>query len=164
MILTELHPSDAEEMFPLLSPLELYQEMDDRPPVSVEALRRRYEFQSRQHSPDGKELWLNWIVRDGSNHKAMGFVQATIQKSTNAASIAYVIGPSFGRRGVATSAVTQMIDVLQSEYRVSALSATVNETNIPSVRLLQRFDFKEISRTRLEDGKIEILFAKSLSG
>ncbi len=51
----------AESMFHGLLDEKLYEFIADLPPVSVDALRARYKKFEDRVSPDGSELWLNWI-------------------------------------------------------------------------------------------------------
>jgi len=158
VLLTALDVRDADEMFRLLSASEIYEEMEEVPPASIEALRRRYEFLSKQSSPDGTEWWLNWIVRNAETNEAMGFVQATVVKAKGSAAIAYVLHPRFWGKGYARMAVANMLEILRMTYKVKEFVATVNESNTASVKLLKHFSFKETSRTPIEGGKIELAF------
>src|SRR5687768_15804343 len=54
-----LEPRHAEPLFHGLRDDRLYELTDDDAPVSVEALRARYEILARRRSPDGRQAWLN---------------------------------------------------------------------------------------------------------
>ena len=47
------------------------------PPASLAALRARYARLAQGRSDDGRERWLNWIIRLPSG-RCVGFVQATL--------------------------------------------------------------------------------------
>ncbi len=145
-------------MFDVLASPEIFLEMDDAPPVSLEALTKRYEFLAGQESPDKKQTWLNWIIRDEADNRAMGDVQATIERSTQVSLIAYSLNPRFWGKGIATQAVSMTLKTLNQDYGIRHFAATANESNIRSVKLLKRFGFREVSRTPIEDGKIELAF------
>ncbi len=132
----------AEEMFPLLSDPALYRH-EGEPPASLAWLRERYARLESRRSADGRELWLNWIVRLPTG-EAAGFVQATVLPDGTAA-IAYVLGSSYWGRGLASAAVRLMIDDLVARHGVGALSAVVVRSNAPSLRLLSRLGFTPAS-------------------
>ena len=61
--LEPLAPAHAEAMFAPMSAPEIYRYTPGAPPASVAALRERYATLARGHSADGRERWLNWVVR-----------------------------------------------------------------------------------------------------
>src|SRR4051812_9356013 len=58
-------------------------------PADEAALRDRYVRQLRGHSPDGRETWLNWMVRRRDTRELVGTVQATVTRDS--ADIAWVV-------------------------------------------------------------------------
>jgi hypothetical protein len=66
----------AAEMFAVLSDPAIY-EYENQPPASLEALRRRYAALESRRSPDGREQWLNWVIRLPAG-EPIGYVQATV--------------------------------------------------------------------------------------
>ena len=65
----------AHEMFGVLSDPAIY-ESANAPPPSEEWLRSRYRRLEQRRSPDGNELWLNWVARVPCG-ELVGYVQAT---------------------------------------------------------------------------------------
>ena len=132
-------PAHAEAMFEVLSDLAIYH-FGNRAPVSLDGLRQRFQRLASGHSPDGREHWLNWVVRlpDGA---LAGYVQATIDADGHA-TIGYELGSAWWGRGVATQAVACMIDELQACYRIGSLRASLNPDNQRSMRLLLRLGFE----------------------
>ena len=59
--------SHAPAMFALLSDPALYRH-EDAPPESLAALARRYERLASRRSADGREHWLNWVLRQRLPH------------------------------------------------------------------------------------------------
>ena len=80
---------------------------------SLEALTARYQRQVFGQSPDGSELWFNWIVRTADDLVAIGHVQATV--GTETAELAWVLAPLVHGQGFATEAAQQVIDWLRSQ-------------------------------------------------
>jgi [ribosomal protein S5]-alanine N-acetyltransferase len=130
----------AEEMFALLSDPALYR-YENAPPASVEALRERFSRLEGRRSPDGAELWLNWVLRlEGVG--LVGYVQATV-RSDGLAGIAYVLGSSHWGRGLASRAVKAMIAELGDEYGTRTVFAILKRENERSRKLLERLGFAD---------------------
>src|SRR4051812_44647123 len=77
----------AAAMFDVLSDPALY-EFEGEPPASLEWLTQRFQRLESRRSGDGRQQWLNWVVRD-RQAGLVGYVQATIP-AAGRASIAYV--------------------------------------------------------------------------
>lgn len=86
-----LQPDDADTMMPVLDDERLH-EFTGGEPLGLEQLRRRYGFLAAGRSPDGAELWLNWIVRRLPECEPIGTVQATVVADGAEADIAWIIG------------------------------------------------------------------------
>src|SRR5215831_17445980 len=130
----------ADAMFAVLSDLAIY-EHENAPPVSVDALRERYRKLETRRSGDGREEWLNWVVRSPDG-ELTGYVQATVYRDSRAgglrtADIAYEFASRYWGRGLARAAVLAMIDELVGQYRVRALSAVLKRSNERSRRFLE---------------------------
>ena len=138
LVLEPLEARHAEAMYPILRDAELHRYLDQPPPASLDALRKRYEYLERRASPDGSQHWLNWIVVP-ANGEPIGFVQATVEETT--ASIAYLLARNEWGRGHATRACRLMIDNLVARYGVRQLTATAEVENARSIRLLERLGF-----------------------
>ena len=74
--LQPLRLSDTDEMFAVLNDQRLH-EFTGGAPRSLAELRSKFESLAAGQSPDGREAWLNWVVRriDGP---AIGYVQAGV--------------------------------------------------------------------------------------
>lgn len=128
----------AEEMFAVLVDPAIYQH-ENQPPPSVEWLRERFARLESRRSSDGRERWLNWVVRLRTG-EAIGYVQATVTPEGEAL-IAYVFGSAHWGHGLAREAVEAMIGELVRSHGVSDLSAVFKRTNRRSERLLERLGF-----------------------
>lgn len=138
LVLEPLEARHAEAMYRILCDAELYRYLDEPPPVSLDALRKRYEYLERRKSPDGSQDWLNWIVIPAGGGP-VGFVQATVEATT--ASIAYTLARDEWGRGHATRACRLMIGNLVASYGVQRLTAIAEVENTRSIRLLERLGF-----------------------
>lgn len=130
----------AEAMFALLSDAALYRWIDEAPPADVASLRARYRRLETRSSADGRQHWLNWIVRR-PGEPPLGYLQATVLED-GSAWIAYLLGSAHQGRGVATRATTAMLAHLEQAYGATRLLANVEAENGPSIRLLQRLGFR----------------------
>lgn len=132
----------ADEMFAVLADPAIYT-FENEPPRSVEWLRQRYTLLESRGSPDGREGWLNWVLRD-IDGRAAGYLQATTYEGGRA-DVAYVLASAHWGRGLAVQAVQAMIDELSSHHGITALSAIAKRANSRSLALLQRLGFAPAS-------------------
>ena len=130
--------SHANEMFEVLSDPAIY-EYENQPPQSLEWLRVRFAKLETRLSPDGREQWLNWVIRLPTS-ALIGYVQATIRPDGRAA-IAYVLSSAYWGRGLARHAVEVMITELVEQYGVRCVCAVLKRENMRSIRLLGRLGF-----------------------
>ena len=141
LILEPLRAVHAEEMFALLLEPELYEFLDYGPPPTVDHLREVYSALESRYSPDGGQLWLNWVVeKEGDG--LIGYVQATVT-SDGSAWIAYVLGRESWGHGHATAATRRMMDHLAVACGVRRFLAAVERCNVRSLAVLRRLGFAE---------------------
>ena len=142
----------AEPMFETLGDPALY-EYENEPPPSLEWLRDRYRKLESRHSPDGSELWLNWVVRLADS-RLIGFVQATVYAAGHSY-LAYVLSSAQWSRGFARRFVEATIAELASEYDVHTLWALFKGGNFRSRRLLDRLAFRLAMPAELAQHAVE---------
>ena len=152
----------APEMFELLSDPVLSEYLDSPPPPNVGWLTERFAKLETRLSGDGREHWLNWVVRapvQGQVGRApgrglVGFVQATVCPD-GSANVAYVLGRGFWGHGWATQATAAMLRELADHYAVRRAFATVDKRNLRSIRLLERLAFSLAPDLHQEHGAAE---------
>ncbi len=127
----------AEEMFVVLSDPAIY-EYENQPPPSLEWLRTRFTKLETRLSADGREQWLNWVIRVPTS-ALIGYVQATVRPGH--AAIAYELSSAYWGRGLGRGAVKAMLSELVEHYKVRSLFAVLKRDNLRSVRLLERLGF-----------------------
>jgi len=128
----------ADEMFVVLSDPAIY-EYEHEPPTSAHQLRARFTALESRQSPDGQELWLNWVIRLPTS-ELIGYVQATLRPGGKAA-IAYELSSAYWGQGLARQAVQAMIAELAEHYEVRHLFAVLKRANLRSLHLLERLGF-----------------------
>ena len=128
----------ADRMFQVLSDPAIY-EYENEPPQSVEWLRERYRKLETRTSPDGREQWLNWVIRLPTS-ELIGYVQATVHPDGRAA-IAYELASRYWGRGLGQLATRTMLAELGDRYGVRSFSAVLKRANHRSARMLERLGF-----------------------
>lgn len=153
----------AGQMFAVLSDPAIY-EYENSPPPSLEWLRERYARLESRRSADGREQWLNWVIRIPTS-ELVGYVQATVKPDRRAA-IAYELSSAHWGRGIARRAVQAMIAELAEHYGVHTLTAVFKGDNLRSRRLLERLGFvlaPAQSQARDAVGADELLMERKVS-
>ena len=142
----------AEEMFVVLSDPAIY-EHENEPPHSLSWLRERFARLESRRSADGREQWLNWVIRLPT-HELIGYVQATVHADGRAA-IAYELSSAYWGRGLARRAVEAMIGELVERHGVQELTAVLKQENLRSRRLLERLGFTPASPASCAELQVE---------
>jgi ribosomal-protein-alanine N-acetyltransferase len=114
LTLEPLVEAHASEMFEILSDPAIYQ-FENQPPQSKQALAERFLRLQRRHSPDGREQWLNWVIRLETG-QLCGYVQATV-RADRSALIAYELASHFWNQKIGSRAVATMIECLLDKKR-----------------------------------------------
>lgn len=128
--LAPLRVADAAEMVDVLADPDLYAVIGGRPPT-LDELIEQYRRQVVGRSVDGREIWLNWIVRVGGT--AVGYVQATVLEGDRAM-VAWVIGRRWQGRGYATEAGRELLALLAGRG-VTRVEAYIAPGHAPSERV-----------------------------
>jgi RimJ/RimL family protein N-acetyltransferase len=129
----------ADAMFVVLSDPAIYT-YENEPPQSLPGLRERFAELESRRSPNGREQWLNWVVRLLPQGVLIGYVQATVHPGGRA-SIAYEFASAHWGRGLCSRAVDAMLNELAAQHGVRCVSAVLKRANGRSLRLLQRLGF-----------------------
>jgi ribosomal-protein-alanine N-acetyltransferase len=151
--LEPLVAAHAEEMFRPMSDSAIYAYMPLLPPVSASTLRLRYAHLEKGRSADGRERWLNWVVRLHSG-ECVGFVQTTIYPGLTA-DFAFAFAPAYWGRGLAFEACCAVLPCLCRDFAVRVFYATVDPRNARSIRLLQRLGFRTVRAENYPHGDVE---------
>jgi RimJ/RimL family protein N-acetyltransferase len=116
----------ADELEPVLADPRLHTYIGGEP-ADRDQLRRRFRRQAVGRSPDGSQLWLNWLIRSHASGHALGTVQATVSVNGNTltAEVAWVIGTAHQGEGYAKEAAGLMVAWLR-EQTVDTVVAHVN--------------------------------------
>lgn len=128
----------AEEMYPVLCDPAIYQ-FEGVPPPSLERLAAGYRQRETRLSPDGREQWLNWVVRLPTG-EATGYVQATVLAG-GVSYVGYEFASRFWRQGLGSAAVRAVLDELARHHGVHTVVAVLKRANFRSLGLLLHLGF-----------------------
>lgn len=148
--LVPLTAEDAEDLFPVLNDPAIGRFTGETPPADVEAVRAGFARWEARRSPDGAELWLNWVVRRRDDGRAVGYVQATVGEGD--AAIAWTIGTPFQRQGFATEAGHALIAWLRDSLGVPLIVGSVHPDNVASQTAAHRIGLRPTDR--LHEGEV----------
>lgn len=150
LTLTPLVVADTADLHPSLQEPALYAFIPQEPPESIAWLEARYSRLEQRRSPDGSEIWLNWVVRRRDDLISVGTVEATI-RADRMALLAYTIFTAHQRRGYASEACRAIVDHLGRTCGVVCVLADVDTRNLASIALLERLGFVKIATTIAAD-------------
>ncbi|MFI9011141.1 GNAT family N-acetyltransferase [Actinosynnema sp. NPDC053489] len=143
---------DAEEMAVVLGDPALYAVIGGTPPTAAR-LATRYGRWQRPTSDDGREGWLNWVVRRDGDGAAVGTVQATTTWGPNGlvAEVAWVVGVPFQGHGYATEAAAALVAWLVS-HGVTDVCAHISPEHPASEAVARRIGMRATGEFR-DDGE-----------
>jgi RimJ/RimL family protein N-acetyltransferase len=140
--LEPLAPAHADELVHVLDDPALHR-FTGGEPLRLDELRTRFERQAQGESPDGRDVWLNWVVRERVSGRAVGTVQATLpgREGGRVAELAWVIGTSHQGNGFAKEAALTVADWLFSQD-VGLLRAHIHPEHRASMAVARAAGFE----------------------
>lgn len=137
-----LTPFHAPLLHPVLKAEEVWRHIGPSEAATLEELAARFMGMAAGPPPArAEERWVNFAVRLADEGPYCGRIEATVHGSW--AEIAYLFGPAFWGRGLATEAVHWLREHLREHFGVTELWAATRAANSASVRLLRRLGFVE---------------------
>lgn len=112
-------------------------------PISRDKLRERCSRWSKRRSPDGKELWLNWIARLSSTEEAVGHFQVGINQD-GVATIGYLLARRYQNQGLSTETLEAIFSYLTNTLGVREVKAWSDTRNLASHRLAKKLGMLQI--------------------
>ncbi len=150
LLLEPLGPQHAAALYAPLSDPRLYLFIPQDPPSSPQRLRERYVALAARRSPDGREVWLNWIMRRRDTGGDVGTVEATVL-ADQTAFLAYMVFPPYQRQGFAREVCACVLAHLVEDYHVPRVAADIDTRNNASIHLVEALGFERIGTTRNAD-------------
>ena len=114
LALEPLTADHAAELAPVLDDTALH-EFIGGAPLPATALARRYARLAARRSPEGHQLWGNWVMRVRDTGNAVGTVQVTMPAgglAAGPAEVAWVVGPQAQGRGYAKETACGLVALL----------------------------------------------------
>ncbi len=142
LVLEPIDESHAAELCELFSDTNLHTFVPFVP-LTLEQQRDRCAKWAKRKSPDGKELWLNWIARDLATKMPVGHFQAGVKEDRNA-SVGYVVAGKFQNQGLATEALKSIFDYLQKDLAVHEVKAWSDTRNLASHHVARKMGMTQI--------------------
>lgn len=150
LLLEPLVVAHAPDLFPLLQDDRLYTYIPQEPPLSVEALAARYHRLATRRSPDGHQIWLNWVARLQAGHTYVGTFEATIEPDRTAL-LAYMIFPPHQGQGYAREGCAAVLDHLLRDYGARLVAAEIDTRNRASIGVVEALGFVRVAEQRAAD-------------
>jgi ribosomal-protein-alanine N-acetyltransferase len=150
LVLEPLVPSHAAAIYEDFLHPRLYHFIPQDPPSSLEELEARFTRLSSRISPEGTELWLNWVARFKGHITYVGKFEASVYEDRTA-DIAYSVFPRFWRRGLAKEGCKTILDYLHHSYGIESFAAEVDTRNLASIRLVESLGFERVGFTENVD-------------
>ena len=141
LILTPLKVGHAPEMFEGLRDTDSYAFLPDVPPADLASLAARYARLERGRSPDGREIWLNWVIGFADVPALCGYVQFTVQPAARRALVAYFVFAPFRQQGIAREAVAAALAEVIAHFPLAHVDAEIDTRNTGSIALIERSGF-----------------------
>jgi RimJ/RimL family protein N-acetyltransferase len=135
-------------------------------PESFEKQRERCARWSKRRSPDGSELWLNWLARDRGTGRGIAHFQAGV-KADGVASIGYVVAREAQGRGIATEGMSAVLAYLRDGLGAREAKAWSDTRNLASHRLASKLGMVQVGLIKNADhfkgaSSDEYVFSKKL--
>ena len=144
LLLEPLYPTHASALYEALQAHAIYEFIPENPPITLEALRNRYQRLATRRSPDGQEVWLNWAMRLRKEELYVGTLQATITPNATAY-IAYILFPAYWSQGYAREGCGRVLDFLFEDYHVHTALAEIDTRNTASIKLVESLGFQRVA-------------------
>jgi RimJ/RimL family protein N-acetyltransferase len=137
-------------MLEVLADDDLYRHTGGEPP-SLAEVRARYTRQATGTSPDGRQGWLNWVLRLREDARLVGFVQATLSEDgATRAELAWLIASADQGEGLATEAASAVVEWLAT-VGITSLSAHIHPDNVASEAVARRLGL--VATDEVKDGE-----------
>jgi ribosomal-protein-alanine N-acetyltransferase len=141
--LRPLVAGDAAALQPMLNDADLMTFSADGPVGSVEDVRT---YPAEEAEPGNQRTWA--ITRTG-NDRAIGWVSGSEANGDGVTEIGFILAREAWGRGIASEAVTAVIDRLFAEGR-RRVFADADTENVASIVLLERLGFRRERLLRAE--------------
>lgn len=141
LILEPITLAHEHELYELLSDPDLHRFIPSDPP-NLEKAKERCARWSRRMSPDGIEIWLNWVAREKKSETVIAHFQVGVKKD-GIATVGYLVSRAEHGKGFATEGLKVIFNFLQNTMHVNEIKAFTDSRNTASHRLALKLGMKE---------------------
>lgn len=122
------------------------------PKEAQQDFRRLIAYWTNDMQQGAGYAWIIYVKSTGpfSSDKPAGFIAFEFRGSLQTARISYALQPDFRKKGIATSAITHLIDTLES-MGVTTIEADIDKDNIASEKIIDKLGFQTNKRQALVD-------------
>lgn len=165
-VLEPITESHKLELYHFFNELELHHFIPLEPPTIEQQEKRCARWMTRR-SPDGEELWLNWAARDKQNKEIVAHIQSGMTRD-RIASIGYVVGQKFQKKGVATECLEVVFLYLEKNLQVKEIKAWSDVRNKASHRVAKKLGMVQVELNKSVDffkgtTSVEYVFSKVIN-
>jgi RimJ/RimL family protein N-acetyltransferase len=147
LALEPLRIEHAAELAALLDDPDLHRFIGGRPETLPE-VTARVRRQLAGASPDGRQGWLNWVLRSADG-AAVGTLQATL--TDGEAELAWVVGSAHQGRGYASEAAIAVRDWLRTQG-IEGFTAHIHPDHAASAAVARRLGL--VATDERQDGEV----------
>ena len=108
---------------------------------------------SRSSNPE-EERWSFLIVDEASSQVVGAIGAKSPPNEKGEMEIGYGVAPSQRNRGVAYSALMAFLKITSTEGSIRATTAECLETNLPSIRVLEKCSFRRVGTRDSDEGRL----------
>lgn len=108
-------------------------------PEHVERIKRW----EKRTSPEGDEIWLNWIAQTKTTNEVIGHFQVGIDQNKEA-TLGYLVARKYHGNGFATEALRAVLKLLSAKFSVQSTKASIDPRNERSIKLVERLGMKRL--------------------
>ncbi|MEK6705219.1 MAG: GNAT family protein, partial [Bdellovibrionota bacterium] len=148
LTLDPIDESHATELCELFNDLELHHFVPFEP-LTLERQKERCTRWAKRRSPDGTELWLNWLGRYKDSGVPAAHFQAGVKDRV--ASIGYLVARKFQKQGIATEGLQSIFDYLRDVLAVKEIKAWSDTRNQASHRLAKKLGMTQVDLIKNAD-------------
>lgn len=137
-------PDDADALFACFADPEVMTYWSNAPHASVEQTREKLT-----KPPELRETWRAWAITLAANDRPIGFVSVG-EKRVNVSEIGYMLAREHWGTGIASEAVSAVLDLLFRVERQRRVFADTDPDNAPSNAMLAKLGFQRDGLLRAE--------------
>lgn len=142
--LRKMQPSDAADLFEMRSDPRMHEYTDTLPDRSMDETTA---YIAKMLDGVAKNQWIIWTIEHKASNKVIGSVSIwNIDAETMCAELGYGIAPEYQGRGFMKEALLEAAEYGLASMKLKRLDAYTEETNICSLKLLEKCGFIETGK------------------